>query len=73
MEKVKAKRHFATVEEKLAQLDSDIAKKEEELKTLKEKRKELLDKKKQKDLNDIYKLVSQSGKSLEEIKELLSK
>lgn len=73
MEKVRAKRRVFTIEEKLTQVDAEIIQKEAELKALKEKRKELFEKKKAKDVDEIYNLITQSGKSMEEIKELLSK
>lgn len=59
--------------EQLEKINETIAVKEEELKSLKAQRKELEAQKKQEDLSELYELISESGKSMEEVKELLAK
>lgn len=59
--------------EQLEKINETIAVKEEELKSLKAQRKELEAQKKQEDLSELYELISASGKSMEEVKELLAK
>lgn len=59
--------------DQLVQIEQDIAAKEQELKDLKSKRRDLLAQKKQEDLEEIYKIVVESGKSLDEVKEMLAK
>lgn len=62
-----------TTTEQLEQIEKDIAAKEQELKALKVQKKELLEKRKQEDLEEIYRIVKESGKSLDEVKEMLTK
>lgn len=61
-----------TTTERIAQIEADISAKEAEIKELKAQRKALLEQKKQEDIEEIYKMISESGKSLEEVKNLLS-
>lgn len=68
----RGKRGLSTAEQ-LEKINETIAVKEEELKSLKAQRKELEAQKKQEDLSELYELISASGKSMEEVKELLSK
>ena len=60
-----------TTAECLAQIEQEIDTKEQELKELKAQRKQLLQQKKQEDLEELYTIISESGKSLEEVKEML--
>ena len=60
-----------TTAECLAQIEEEIDTKEQELKELKAQRKQLLQQKKQEDLEELYTIISESGKSLEEVKEML--
>ena len=61
-----------SIEERISQIDSDISVKEEEIKELKAQKKMLVEKKKQADLEEIYKMISESGKSLDEVKNMLA-
>ena len=60
-----------TTAECLSQIEQEIDTKEQELKELKAQRKQLLQQKKQEDLEELYTIISESGKSLEEVKEML--
>lgn len=68
-----ARRKQLSVTERIAQAEAQIIQKEEELKTLKAERKALLEEKKKEDMEEIYQIISESGKSVEEVKELLSR
>ena len=68
----RGKRGLSTAEQ-IEKINEAIAVKEEELKSLKAQRKELEAQKKQEDLSELYGLISASGKSMEEVKELLAK
>lgn len=61
-----------TTAECLAQIEQEIDAREQELKELKSQRKQLLQQKKQEDLEELYTIISESGKSLEEVKEMLT-
>ncbi len=67
------KRRTFTTAEKLEKVEAQISEVEETLKQLKAQKKELLEKKKQEDIEAIYEIISASGKSLEEVKKLLSR
>lgn len=68
-----AGRKKLSVAEQLEKLNETISAKEEELKELRIQRKELEAQKKQEDLNELYMIINASGKSMEEVKELLAK
>lgn len=68
-----ARRKQLSVTERIAQVEAQIVQKEEELKALKAERKNLREEKKKEDMEEIYQLISLSGKSVEEVKELLSR
>ncbi len=61
-----------TITEKIAQIDEAIRTKENEVKELKAERKELLEQKKKEDMEELYQLISQSGKSMEEVRKMFS-
>ena len=67
-----AERKKYTTAEKLNKVESDIATMEEQLKKLKSQRKELVAQKEQEDLKELRKLILDSGKSIEDVKALLS-
>lgn len=64
---------FLTPEEELERINSRIAENEEALKTLKAQRKVIEEKIKQDRLDELDRLITESGKSFDEIKELLNK
>lgn len=68
-----ARRKQLSITERIAQVEAQIIQKEEELKALKAERKTLLEEKKKEDMEEIYQIISESGKSVEEVKELLSR
>lgn len=68
-----ARRKQLSITERLTQVEAQIIQKEEELKALKAERKTLLEEKKKEDMEEIYQIISESGKSVEEVKELLSR
>lgn len=68
-----ARRKQLSITERLTQVEAQIVQKEEELKALKAERKNLREEKKKEDMEEIYQLISLSGKSVEEVKELLSR
>lgn len=61
-----------TLLERIELTDAEIKTKEEELKDLKAKKKSLLDQKKKEDMEEIYQIVIQSGKSVDEVRKLIS-
>lgn len=67
-----AERKKYTTAEKLNKVESDIATMEEQLKKLKSQRKELVAQKEQEDLKELRKLILDSGKSIEDVKAMLS-
>lgn len=67
------KKNNLTPEEQIAVLEDEIKKEEEFLKELKSKMKSLIEKKKQEDLEEIYRLMKESGTSVDELKQILSK
>lgn len=67
-----AERKKYTTAEKLNKVESDIATMEEQLKKLKSQRKELVAQKEQEDLKELRKLILDSGKSIEDVKDMLS-
>lgn len=64
---------FLTPEEELERLNLRIAENEDALKTLKAQKKVVEEKIKQDRLEKLDRLITESGKSFDEIKELLSK
>lgn len=68
-----ARRKQLSITERLTQVEAQIVQKKEELKALKAERKNLREEKKKEDMEEIYQLISLSGKSVEEVKELLSR
>lgn len=67
-----ARKRQVTTMERLAQVEEQITMKEEELKAIKAERKVLLEEKKKEDMEEIYRIFSESGKSIDELKEILS-
>lgn len=67
-----AERKKYTTAKKLNKVESDIATMEEQLKKLKSQRKELVAQKVQEDLKELRKLILDSGKSIEDVKAMLS-
>lgn len=61
-----------TLLERIELTEAEIKTKEEELKDLKAKKKSLLDQKKKEDMEEIYQIVVQSGKSVDEVRKLIS-
>ena len=61
-----------TLLDRIELTDAEIKTKEEELKDLKAKKKSLLDQKKKEDMEEIYQIVVQSGKSVDEVRKLIS-
>lgn len=62
-----------TLSEQIVDLENEIEKGEKALKELKAKKKALLEKKKQDDLEEIYCMMKESGTSVDDLKEILSK
>lgn len=60
-----------TLLERIELTEAEIKTKEEELKDLKAKKKSLLDQKKKEDMEEIYQIVVQSGKSVDEVRKLI--
>ena len=63
-------RYLNEIKEQKQEIQKEFPK-EQELKELKAQRKQLLQQKKQEDLEELYTIISESGKSLEEVKEML--
>lgn len=61
-----------TISEKIEQVEETIRVKEEELKNLKTERKDLLDQKKKEEMEELYQIIVESGKSMDEVRKLLS-
>lgn len=61
-----------TLEEQLQMTINDIETYEQTIKTLKSRKKELEETIKQEKLTQLYDLIEESGKSLDEVKEMLS-
>lgn len=61
-----------SLEEKLQKITEDIANKESALKDLKEQKKQLETEIKNQKVNELYTLIEESGKSLDEVKEFLN-
>ena len=62
-----------TLSEQIVELENEIEKGEKALNELKAKKKALLEKKKQDDLEEIYRMMKESGTSVDDLKEILSK
>lgn len=60
-----------TTAEKLEMVENQILEMESSFKELKAQKKELLEQKKQEDLDELYQIISESGKSIQEVKEML--
>lgn len=69
----RGKRRVLTLEERLAKVTEDIVIKKQELEVLEETKVQIEKDIKTKKLDEIYALVEESGKTLDEVKELLSK
>lgn len=69
----RGRKKAASPEEQLQQIIEEISTKENELKELKVQKKELEEKIKNQKLEDLYSIIKESGKSLDEIKELINK
>lgn len=67
------KQNNRTLEEQLEAVEKDIAECKEHMKVLKEKKKELISQIEEAQKERLYKAVAESGKSIEEILEMLSK
>ena len=61
-----------TAEEKLQQINAEIANAEEQLKALKAQRKELEDEKEQEELRELREIILSSGKTLDDVKAMLA-
>lgn len=61
----------ANIAEQIKNVEVQIEKAEKELKDLKKQKAELLDQKKRQDLESLYQMISESGKTIEEVKEML--
>lgn len=61
------------LEDQILDVEKEIEYVEQNLKKLKIKRKDLLEKKKQEDLEEIYRMMKESGTSVDDLKEILSK
>lgn len=60
-----------TTAEKIEKLEGEISAMEEELKALKSQKKELEEQKKKEDLNELYSIITESGKSIDEVKSMI--
>lgn len=67
------RKSIGTFDKKIEKLKATILKKENEIKVLKEQVKSLEGEKKQKEIEDLQKMISTSGKSIEEIREFVSR
>ena len=67
----RGKRNLTTAE-KIEQVEETIRVKEEELKSLKTERKDLIDHKKKEEMEELYQIIVQSGKSMDEVRKLIS-
>lgn len=67
------KQNNLTLEEQLEAVEKDIAECKEHMKVLKEKKKELNSQIEEAQKERLYKAVAESGRSIEEILEMLSK
>lgn len=67
----RGKRNLTTAE-KIEQVEESIRVKEEELKSLKTERKDLIDQKKKEEMEELYQIIVQSGKSMDEVRKLIS-
>lgn len=61
------------IADQILDTEKEIEVAEQKLKELKDKRKGLLEQKKQEDLEEIYRLMKESGTSVDELKQILSK
>ncbi len=67
----RGKRNLSTAEQ-LETLREEIATREAQLKDMKKQEKELIDKKQKEELERLYKIIKESGMTIEEIEELIS-
>lgn len=67
----RGKRNLTTAE-KIEQVEETIRVKEEELKSLKTERKDLIDQKKKEEMEELYQIIVESGKSIDEVRKLLN-
>ena len=65
------RRKNLTISERLEYLENEIAAKEAELKTLRTQKKELLEQKKMEDMEELYRMISESGKTIEDVRNIL--
>lgn len=65
------RKSIGTFDKKIEKLKTAIEKKEDEIKRLKAQIKDLEEEKKQKELEDLRELISASGKTISEVKELI--
>lgn len=65
------RRKNLTISERLEYLESEISAKENELKTLRSQKKELLEQKKMEDMEELYRMISESGKTIEDVRNIL--
>lgn len=61
------------IADQILDTEKEIEVAEQKLKELKDKRKGLLERKKREDLEEIYRLMKESGTSVDELKQILSK
>lgn len=65
------RRKNLTISERLEYLENEISAKEAELKTLRTQKKELLEQKKMEDMEELYRMISESGKTIEDVRNIL--
>lgn len=73
MPRGKRKSALQASEEQIEKINGDIAKYQAKIKDLEAKKKAMLDTKKQQEVEDLYAKIQQSGKSIKDVMELLSK
>lgn len=73
MPRGKRKTALQVSEEEIEKINADVAKYQAKIKNLEEKKKALLDTRKQQEVEALYAKIKQSGKSIDDIMELLSK
>lgn len=67
------KRTNLSIDEQICSIEEQISIKEQELQHLKSQKKELLKKKKQVEMEELYNIIVESGKTLEEVKAMIIK
>ena len=65
------RRRKLSISEEIEAINKEIAAKELELDSLKAKRKELLEKKQSEELEELYKIIVKSGKSIDDVRAMV--